>query len=460
MSLVHLEPSLRQSSTFADRLERDEEPFRRVQNVRSARRNQLRRRIKFLCALMLLTYCARFVLTVTIWDVSDSSFTVPFSLGVAYCGLVGASRENRDTLSCFYVCCVASICLYGANVMVQTKMIFDVKRGETIQGNSYTPEQVIPVIITAIGLETFLAIVQVVGAMSGRELVRKHLVVNMQGSRPHLFANNAYSLEFIQRQQTAMETANDHAASLTEGLNIKMTIASIPLRKYVKGSQPEDFPIAGNAPPVVRGATPLNVCVDDSGDPCAPASAGSNDEDNLCVICQDNVEDGATVKMLPCKHYFHVHCIDAWLERSLHCPISGIAPSAVLAQISSIPDNIGDLSMLSNLRLEINNFTSYPEAVNTISNLQQLSLASNSLTAIPDTIEFMSHLDTLSFPDSIVGLETLRNLDLQSNALSELPESFGSLVRMTQLDLSNNPISALPCSMSELPYLALSDMYV
>lgn len=35
-----------------------------------------------------------------------------------------------------------------------------------------------------------------------------------------------------------------------------------------------------------------------------------------CVICTDSLESG-TVRYLPCKHAFHVTCIDKWCKTSL-----------------------------------------------------------------------------------------------------------------------------------------------
>ncbi|KAG7386765.1 hypothetical protein PHYPSEUDO_015273 [Phytophthora pseudosyringae] len=41
-----------------------------------------------------------------------------------------------------------------------------------------------------------------------------------------------------------------------------------------------------------------------------------------CPICLDDFEDGADVKVLPCQHFFHVDCINPWLEgRSGRCPL-------------------------------------------------------------------------------------------------------------------------------------------
>lgn len=45
-------------------------------------------------------------------------------------------------------------------------------------------------------------------------------------------------------------------------------------------------------------------------------------DSETCPICLDDFEDGADVKVLPCQHFFHVDCINPWLERrSGRCPL-------------------------------------------------------------------------------------------------------------------------------------------
>ena len=40
-----------------------------------------------------------------------------------------------------------------------------------------------------------------------------------------------------------------------------------------------------------------------------------------CPICQDDFEEGQTVKQLPCKHFYHPNCILPWLKLHNSCPI-------------------------------------------------------------------------------------------------------------------------------------------
>jgi len=47
-----------------------------------------------------------------------------------------------------------------------------------------------------------------------------------------------------------------------------------------------------------------------------------------CSICMDNVAKGDEVMILPCKHWFHPPCIEAWLNEHDTCPVcrAGITP--------------------------------------------------------------------------------------------------------------------------------------
>ncbi len=43
--------------------------------------------------------------------------------------------------------------------------------------------------------------------------------------------------------------------------------------------------------------------------------------DTSCSICFDNFENDEQVKILPCKHYFHISCINKWLDKNTSCPM-------------------------------------------------------------------------------------------------------------------------------------------
>eukprot|EP00804_Cyclotella_cryptica_P020419 CCRYP_014402-RA/>CCRYP_014402-RA protein AED:0.13 eAED:0.13 QI:142/0.75/0.8/1/1/1/5/234/1160 len=43
-------------------------------------------------------------------------------------------------------------------------------------------------------------------------------------------------------------------------------------------------------------------------------------EDDCCPICLVDYEDGDTLRVLPCNHYMHKTCVDAWLINNPSCP--------------------------------------------------------------------------------------------------------------------------------------------
>ncbi|EER11683.1 RING finger protein, putative [Perkinsus marinus ATCC 50983] len=46
------------------------------------------------------------------------------------------------------------------------------------------------------------------------------------------------------------------------------------------------------------------------------------EEDELCVMCQEEMKQGSKAKKMPeCGHVFHDHCIMEWLERHNTCPL-------------------------------------------------------------------------------------------------------------------------------------------
>ncbi|MEG3987743.1 COR domain-containing protein, partial [Microcoleus sp. S28C3] len=76
-------------------------------------------------------------------------------------------------------------------------------------------------------------------------------------------------------------------------------------------------------------------------------------------------------------------------------------------QITSIPEELGQLSNLTQLSLGSNQITSIPEELGQLSNLTELHLSDNQITAIPEAIR---------------GMEKLEKLYLQGNPLPIPPE--------------------------------------
>ncbi|CDJ63856.1 hypothetical protein, conserved [Eimeria necatrix] len=48
---------------------------------------------------------------------------------------------------------------------------------------------------------------------------------------------------------------------------------------------------------------------------------GEEDDKEKCAICLDSFVEAQIVRFLPCLHFFHVSCVDTWLQQSDVCPI-------------------------------------------------------------------------------------------------------------------------------------------
>ncbi len=130
-------------------------------------------------------------------------------------------------------------------------------------------------------------------------------------------------------------------------------------------------------------------------------------------------------------------------------------------QLITIPDSIGNLTNLNSLSLSANQITILPGSIGNLANLRWLYLGSNRLTAIPHTLGNLSNLTSLSLrdnylnilPDTIGNLSSLKCLHIDRNQLASLPDSIGNLFELTELNLSNNRLTNLPDSIGNLTQL-------
>ncbi|CAG7890927.1 hypothetical protein BRARA_A03736 [Brassica rapa] len=70
-----------------------------------------------------------------------------------------------------------------------------------------------------------------------------------------------------------------------------------------------------------------------------------------CAICLNEFEDDETLRLLPkCDHVFHPHCIDAWLEAHVTCPVcranlsegEPVEPDLELQEVAVNPEPVVD----------------------------------------------------------------------------------------------------------------------
>ncbi len=121
-------------------------------------------------------------------------------------------------------------------------------------------------------------------------------------------------------------------------------------------------------------------------------------------------------------------------------------------QLENLPRTFGDLKKLRVVDLEQNNFRKFPACLTKLQNLEELNLNKNKLRTLPEGIRGFSKLENLSLwrnqiatlPEELGKMRKLVHLGLEENRLNQLPESIGDLEHLTHLDLSHNPIGELP----------------
>ena len=126
--------------------------------------------------------------------------------------------------------------------------------------------------------------------------------------------------------------------------------------------------------------------------------------------------------------------------------------------LSSLPESIGNLTNLKNLRLIKINLTSLPESIGNLKNLADLNISRGKLTTLPESIGNLTNLESIqlsnnnlsSLPESIGNLTNLKNLRLIKINLTSLPESIGNLTNLESIQLSDNNLSSLPESIGNL----------
>jgi leucine-rich repeat protein SHOC2 len=135
-------------------------------------------------------------------------------------------------------------------------------------------------------------------------------------------------------------------------------------------------------------------------------------------------------------------------------------------QITDLPESIGNLSNLIELRLGRNQLTSLPESIGNCTNLIYIDLWHNQLTSLPESIGSLTNLRKLILdfnqlkilPDSICNLNRLTNIYLRGSQLTNLPDNIGSLANLTELYLPEHQLTRLPDSIGNLIDLTSLDV--
>lgn len=135
--------------------------------------------------------------------------------------------------------------------------------------------------------------------------------------------------------------------------------------------------------------------------------------------------------------------------------------------LTSLPDKLWKLTHLKELDLSWNKLTSLPVEISQLTSLTQLNLHSNRLTSLPTEIVQLQNLTSLSFssnelvnlPTEVIQLQNLTFLSLSSSKLMSLPTEISQLTKLTQLDLSWNQLTSLPPEIGQLTNLTQLELH-
>ncbi len=131
--------------------------------------------------------------------------------------------------------------------------------------------------------------------------------------------------------------------------------------------------------------------------------------------------------------------------------------------LSSLPEEIGNLVNLQSLNLSGSAITLLPSSIGQLQSLKELNLHNTkNLTSLPGEIGNLANLQSLdlsvsgitALPSSIGQLQSLKDLDLgYTYRLTSLPEEIGNLANLQALNLYLSPIASLPSSIGQLQSL-------
>ena len=78
--------------------------------------------------------------------------------------------------------------------------------------------------------------------------------------------------------------------------------------------------------------------------------------DLTCSVCLEGAVAGGRMRCLPCRHKFHVDCIDEWLSQSKKCPVCNTDVAELGEQLHRRVQRLtGGASLAANIRLVKNN---------------------------------------------------------------------------------------------------------
>ncbi len=120
--------------------------------------------------------------------------------------------------------------------------------------------------------------------------------------------------------------------------------------------------------------------------------------------------------------------------------------------LESLPDEIGELSNLTSLKLDDNLLKELPESMAELEGLESLNLQNNKLKSIPEVVFKLKYLKALflggnksiALNPELFQMQGLKYLSLENIRLSEVPQGLEGMKNLEYLNLSKNRLKQLP----------------
>jgi hypothetical protein len=147
------------------------------------------------------------------------------------------------------------------------------------------------------------------------------------------------------------------------------------------------------------------------------------------------------------------------------------------APLEELPESIGDLQNLCDLRLgndvyvelkenvygtpQNTNFRRLPDGMTRLKNLETLLVENTAISTLPadfGALENLAYLDLscneiVTLPDSMARLKNLRRLRIGGNKLTKLPKWIKRFEKLEHLTIAGNPLKEVPAWLGEMPGL-------
>lgn len=198
------------------------------------------------------------------------------------------------------------------------------------------------------------------------------------------------------------------------------------------------------------------------------SAAGNREGDSITLAAIKNINPGSvidTINEVLWKNFEQV--TNAWREGNSIENWEGVTVendrvvelNLHECNITALPEELGNLSALTSLKISKNLMYDIPEVVWNLAALKYLRLGQDEIDSISSQISKLTNLETLlaygfsAIPAEIGELSNLKDITFREGGLTGFPFSFEKLVNLEVLSAAFNNISEMPNSIENLPLL-------